>query len=725
MSNSGNAPYTKLNIIGKGSYGEVYKGMNTRTGEIIAIKVINLESKDFVDADLSEIQKEVHVLSTITSGSNSVTQQNAAGSEYIVRYRESVLMSFELWIIMDHAGGGSVRNLLEMGPLEEKYIAQITVGVCYALSYLHRIGVVHRDIKSANILLTEDGCVKLCDFGVAGQITARHMKRFSFVGSPFWMAPEVIKRSAYNFKADIWSLGITVYEMAEQVPPYADVDPMKALFLIPRNPPAQLEGDQHSKPLKEFVSACLNDDPELRPTADDLLKLKFVKSQTKRKLPGLSSVTSNNSGSGQNSGANAELAELIVEYRKWKLENQEPDITAGANDSQQPEDGDYDDAQQSQDAQIEPWSFDTIKSTLNRPRNSQQNFESNDKRYETVLQLSQQNSTSSHAVLLDRPERIQSFYEDPDADDTIDPSALIVNNDSVHIEWAQDGIVITRKNPGSHKNISSDEDDNSVNSADSQVTPKRVALTELSRLKSLSGSTDSSQLLVDPNAYSGAGFEDPLRLPSDVVDTTYANLQQIKSPVDYNGIKSPGEYNSSSSHSNSTFSDVKARLPVSIAVDLDKQQQAQQQKSFSTGSPDLSNHLHKFKRQQRQKRGLPSQQNRISSLQVPLKTDTTSSSDHQKYVDTSPMDIRRRILSNSHFVAPQSLLKIEGKDGNNIEYLHALMRDPLIKPPRIEKIQNDDVVKVSEMLQDTFVHGEQWASSLKIILQLQQSQQRS
>ncbi|KAI3649290.1 hypothetical protein MP228_005855, partial [Amoeboaphelidium protococcarum] len=162
-----------------------------------------------------------------------------------------------------------------------------------------------------------------------------------------------------------------------------------------------------------------------------------------------------------------------------------------------------------------------------------------------------------------------------------------------------------------------------------------------------------------------------------------------------------------------------------IAVDLDKQQQAQQQKSFSTGSPDLSNHLHKFKRQQRQKRGLPSQQNRISSLQVPLKTDTTSSSDHQKYVDTSPMDIRRRILSNSHFVAPQSLLKIEGKDGNNIEYLHALMRDPLIKPPRIEKIQNDDVVKVSEMLQDTFVHGEQWASSLKIILQLQQSQQRS
>lgn len=122
---------------------------------------------------------------------------------------------------MDYARGGSVRQLLKMATPklaiklggDERYVANVLVGACSALVYLHKIGILHRDIKAANILLNDDGCVKLIDFGVSGEVTLKQFKRYSFVGSPYWMAPEVIRRSAYNHKADIWSLGITAYEM--------------------------------------------------------------------------------------------------------------------------------------------------------------------------------------------------------------------------------------------------------------------------------------------------------------------------------------------------------------------------------------------------------------------------------------------------------------------------------------------------------------------------------
>lgn len=187
---------------------------------------------------------------------------------------------------------------MKPGPIQEKYIAYITRDTLHALAYLHKNNIIHRDIKgmvlcdvrfnwnfmcvAANILLTDDGRVKLCDFGVSGQgtilrlqitllyplIVTNTLRRTSFVGTPYWMAPEVIRRSSYDFKADIWSLGITVYEMATGNPPLADHDPMKAIFLIPRNPPAQLDGDQFSKGIKEFVALCLNDDPEGVPEID-------------------------------------------------------------------------------------------------------------------------------------------------------------------------------------------------------------------------------------------------------------------------------------------------------------------------------------------------------------------------------------------------------------------------------------------------------------------------
>ncbi|XP_047668465.1 mitogen-activated protein kinase kinase kinase kinase 5 isoform X1 [Tachysurus fulvidraco] len=252
--------------VGSGTYGDVFKARKISTGELAAVKMIKLEPGD----DFSIIQQEIFMV-------KECTHQN------IVAYFGSYLCREKLWICMEYCGGGSLQDIYHVtGPLSELQIAYVVRETLQGLSYLHSKGKMHRDIKGANILFTDSGDVKLADFGVAAKITATIAKRKSFIGTPYWMAPEVAaveKNGGYNQLCDIWAVGITSIELAELQPPMFDLHPMRALFLMSKSsfqPPKLKDKVKWSTSFQHFVKVSLTKNPKKRPTAEKLLTHMFV-----------------------------------------------------------------------------------------------------------------------------------------------------------------------------------------------------------------------------------------------------------------------------------------------------------------------------------------------------------------------------------------------------------------------------------------------------------------
>eukprot|EP01147_Barroeca_monosierra_P003461 gene3461-6096_t len=287
-----------LEKLGEGSYGAVHKACRKDTGHVYAVKIVA------VDTDLQEIIKEI-----------SIMQQ--CNSDFVVKYFGSYFKMSDLWIVMEYCGGGSIADSIRLRrqplreefvprgterdisaasavlvieqcfpkhfiiviilQLEEPHIQLVILDILHGLSYLHKQRKIHRDIKAGNILLSDNGHAKLADFGVAGQLSDSLARRNTVIGTPYWMAPEVIQEVGYDVKADIWSVGITCIEMAEARPPHAEIHPMRAIFMIPTRPPPTFRRPANwTTTFNQFISNCLVKEPTARQSADELLQHEFI-----------------------------------------------------------------------------------------------------------------------------------------------------------------------------------------------------------------------------------------------------------------------------------------------------------------------------------------------------------------------------------------------------------------------------------------------------------------
>lgn len=246
--------------LGEGSYGSVWRAEHAKTGTSTAIKRVP------VDNDLEEIINEIKIM-------------KQCKSPYIVNYFGSYFKDQELWIVMEHCSGGSANDLMRVTEkmFTEGQISAVMRDSLKGLYYLHSVRKIHRDIKAGNILLNSKGECKLADFGVSGQLADNMAKRQTVIGTPFWMAPEVIQEVGYDVKADIWSLGITAIELAEGKPPNSNIHPMRAIFMIPSRPPPTLtEPAKWSNEFNTFIARCLVKNPDDRPSAQELLSHPYV-----------------------------------------------------------------------------------------------------------------------------------------------------------------------------------------------------------------------------------------------------------------------------------------------------------------------------------------------------------------------------------------------------------------------------------------------------------------
>jgi hypothetical protein len=252
---------------GAGAFGRVFRACyKDDHSRLAALKVIPvaLEAGERGE-DIESVRREIQFL-------------RECDHPNVVAFHGAYYKDGALWVAMEHCAGGSVGDIRRVRALSEREISVIMRGALRGLAYLHSRRKIHRDVKGGNILLTGAGQVKIADFGVSAQLRDTLSRRGSFVGTPYWMSPELIQDSDYDFKADIWSLGITAIELADQKPPLFDEHPMRVLIQIPRNPPPQVaHPEKWSAAFLGFLRFCLRKDPAERPTALECMQHEFIR----------------------------------------------------------------------------------------------------------------------------------------------------------------------------------------------------------------------------------------------------------------------------------------------------------------------------------------------------------------------------------------------------------------------------------------------------------------
>ncbi|KAL6702940.1 hypothetical protein ACN47E_000782 [Coniothyrium glycines] len=305
-------PYDFYELIGKGAYGRVFKGKSRNSGGLVAIKIIEIDKVDYEEMTTKNLQdtlKEIDILQQL---------RDSKARPYVNIIEEARPVGSELWIVSEYASGGSVNTLMkptamlkDPGPgLPEKFIIPIARELATGLKYIHEAGVLHRDLKSNNVLILEDGRVQLCDFGVSNTLEPEKSKRSTIVGTPYWMAPELQKewvkdanpRSlfepkeiSYGNEVDIWAYGCTVYEMASGFPPHHKI----TQWDLPTAGAPTLEGDRFSQELRDFLAFVLQPEARDRPTPDQILEHPYL-ADTAKLYPTVS------------------LVKLVEEYYIWE-----------------------------------------------------------------------------------------------------------------------------------------------------------------------------------------------------------------------------------------------------------------------------------------------------------------------------------------------------------------------------------------------------------------------
>ncbi|KAI9840247.1 MAG: hypothetical protein M1837_001830 [Sclerophora amabilis] len=328
--------YEALELIGKGSYGRVYKSRNLNSSEIVAVKVIDIDVSDYKErseATLNDIQKEIKALKTL----KDVNARN------VNMMHEAFVFDADVWLVSDLCTGGSLRTLMRAIPgtsLDERYIIPIARELAEALKWVHKAGIIHRDVKSANVLINEDGQLQLCDFGVAGTLETKTNKRNTVMGTCHWMPPEMVGRLTYGIipqgygtEVDIWSYGCTLFELATGAPPNSRV-PQDELNDELRTRAPRLEGTKFSQGLRDLVALCLQKRPRDRPSAEKLQEHYYIDNSLQ------SSPTSL-------------LTELLKNYKTWEK--------SGGERASLWMEGGAPTSELSAEDEGDSWTFDTIR----------------------------------------------------------------------------------------------------------------------------------------------------------------------------------------------------------------------------------------------------------------------------------------------------------------------------------------------------------------------------